>query len=765
MSMVSANAPSTTHAHSARYAGDAATAANLVTRSRSIGSKVADVDASPTSISSRDEYKLATAGAAATLAFQAAPGKHGASHVNAAQPQLNSLGSKAAYHASREQPTAASYATKSGQTEKYLSDPYAKRAASGAASSSRRRAESAPADPKASRSLPYAISAATASQKPVHLEEPISEEPELLFDPATVHNVAVANARRKLQTEPTGDTEVDEKRREGVRHASAISMAQQMWAVMPKVSERLETVEEHAVFGRPGNLHLTAQRLASERLAQLRDEQQEFLDYYQSGLQLPPRSTGYLGIRRRASSEGDAGNLDQEQSRRIRSEMTALQRKAVGMKDRKRAEDQAALIAAARKNVGATMNAIDEDIFVNSGKPPQDMVDDWEDRFNKRLRADREAKAAGGTVGGEGELAGYDNVEDVAKERLQPTLTDLHQTAEAEQARILNEKLDENHRWHWFMLDKEREAGRRADQKMLKKMEKEKKSRGISDIFRPKKDKGKSRAIDDQVEASGAAGAVTEFSTYDRELEETLDGVSESENAPPTSHVMHETAGEPSNSSSTSEGSLSSPGSGNRILGGSKDAQDTSTSEPQRRRSWLGGRGRQPSHGSETSKTAGAGGLFGRSRSAGEATEPKAQEQPVPKPPPTELAETTPAPASSEQQPTASAVAPQPENTDRLEVPSGGPRQWSTSTEGAPRTATGGQERPVRTKPKRSRWSFRDKIFGRPSSPTRSPGAFEVQRPTATAAEGGARQGESAAGASGAAPSSPPKFSKFQENL
>lgn len=231
-------------------------------------------------------------------------------------------------------------------------------AATGATSETRRkRAQSNPAPPPtypdSHNSAKNALSAATISHsasmraKPQTTATTSTDSNRLGSEAMEAARIQHSKVSREMYTErPPVALEVEEKKRQDALRASAISMAKKMYDVQqhdqstprshansgavaaqsqkPHVSSE-DNLKQEAM--RYIGIQEAAQRLAAERLSKIGpDEASQFRSYY--GYEKPSRNR--LSIRRgrnRASSNPEAGDSDSDdemQSRRIRAQMSQL---------------------------------------------------------------------------------------------------------------------------------------------------------------------------------------------------------------------------------------------------------------------------------------------------------------------------------------------------------------------------------------------------------------------------------------------------------
>lgn len=192
------------------------------------------------------------------------------------------------------------------------------------------------------------------------------------------------------------------------------------------------------------NLEEAARRLAQERLAKLHDEHAEYRQYYGATQPTSPTTRSKLSKtlsmrnRRRTNSyEDDSDDSDAEQSRRIRSQMSIFQSKLAEVDTKKRQADRDALLVAAHKNVTKQMNAMDERVFSDTGKASPQQREMWERQARERAQRDSDERMVnvGKVHVGGGKYLDQSEIDAIAKARLQPTLDDISEKAEAQRAR------------------------------------------------------------------------------------------------------------------------------------------------------------------------------------------------------------------------------------------------------------------------------------------------------------------------------------------
>ncbi|KAI9808273.1 MAG: hypothetical protein M1825_004730 [Sarcosagium campestre] len=382
-------------------------------------------------------------------------------------------------------------------------------AATGAMSMSRRRAGSTPvpvaAYPDAEHASANALNAATLAHRPSTKKAPAArqssnDERPTSFDAARIHNIAKNNVSREMYgSHPPVALEVEEKRHNDVLHAAAISMAKRMFEVQQKQAAAAATdlrrsdsrAAATSVHGRRPStqgsedsataapMRLTsvedaARKLAAERLAKLHDEHAAYRDYY--GTNVPDRRSSMRSrLRRRASSEGNNAPEDEEKSRRIRSEMSVFNKSIVEVDTKKRQKDRDALLAAAQRNVKASMSGMDEKVFRETGQVGPSLLEEWE--VKARAKAEAESKTRMANYGkvdiGGGKFLDQADVDAVAARNVQPLIDDMNEKAELQRAKQEEIRLDQERAKTQAEEDKARQKEVKAELKRAKEMERQ----------------------------------------------------------------------------------------------------------------------------------------------------------------------------------------------------------------------------------------------------------------------------------------------------
>ena len=334
-------------------------------------------------------------------------------------------------------------------------------AAVGAVSGSRKRSDSTPilrpSYPDADNSASNALKAATSANRPAKKSQgpaPSSQPP---INAGKIHNQAVTNLSREMYTShPPVAPETDERQKQDTLRAAAVSMAKKMYDVQQRQTEeaaahrRTESQYAASVAERPlssasslgsteppkyTNLQEAAQKLAAERLAKLHDEHAAYRSYY--GTEHHPTKRMSLRGRRRASSEGAGADPDQEKSKQIRKQMSIFSGQVAQVDEQKRKKDRDSLLAAAQRNVRASMHAQDERVFSDTGKVSPAMMAEWEGKAKAKAEAESRVRMANHgmvSIGG-GKFLDQSEVDAIAAAKVQPTLNDIAETAEKHRAR------------------------------------------------------------------------------------------------------------------------------------------------------------------------------------------------------------------------------------------------------------------------------------------------------------------------------------------
>ncbi|KAK2879505.1 hypothetical protein FQN49_000807 [Arthroderma sp. PD_2] len=437
---------------------DAASAAALyVTHPQRTGFRTSNgLRSTSSKRSSKDvgEYDLASAGAAASYASRGGYARQGQIKKSEAYPSgksgeepLSAVGSKAAYRSLRDSGI-------SGLGDEHIKeeDPEARVAASGAMSTIRERVKSMANAPAGVSDLSEALSAATISHRISQHGRPAAERKvEFQLSPKKPYNPAITNSRREMYTShPPVAITLEENRKRDTLQAAAVSMAQQMYAIMPKEDDTKDMETSSYTMDEPEAQ--TPRREDSQR--GVVGGEPEVLPSEERDSTHRPRSQYFAAtkIRPRSSSTADSGRYFVSPAKRSWRQ-TWHGKQPVGRRDRAKEAQVAAAMSAARRNVNRILDDMDNHINNYHSRPSQAMMKEWERQANERVLANRESAAF--DVGpeqlrGEERLVPPRNVDDVARERVRPALHDIDDQVAARKSRRITDKLDEE-RYQRFM--------------------------------------------------------------------------------------------------------------------------------------------------------------------------------------------------------------------------------------------------------------------------------------------------------------------------
>ena len=424
-------------------------------------------------------------------------------HVNVWRPETTNAGNSAAGQAMRAKglvPNVDYGVTEDGERKALL-------AATGAISGSRKRSGSTPTAksqyPDSENAASNALNAATiANRPPKKAPQPPPAPVGPPIDAKRIHDAAVTNLSREMYTShPPVAPEIEEQNRQAGLRAAAMSMAKQMYDIQQRtigeasagrrpdshyaaasVHNRADSVassdDSHNTPTPYVNLQEAARKLAAERLAKLNDEHAAYRNYYGQSPSKPQSKLSIRGRqRRRASSDGQTRGNDEERSKQIRSEMSLFQDKLAHVDAKKRQQDRDSLLAAAQRNVRASMHGMDEKVFSETRKASPAMMEGWEAKAKARAEADSSVRMTNhGKVNiGGGKYLDQSEVDAIAAAKVQPTLDEV--SAKAEQQRARDEQIRAE-REERARIAREKEE----DQKLRDQMTKEEwqRFRGIS---------------------------------------------------------------------------------------------------------------------------------------------------------------------------------------------------------------------------------------------------------------------------------------------
>lgn len=414
------------------------------------------------------------------------------------QPEASAAGAGAALKAHQNpievepmQPKKPAKVSNPGANYDTPEDTHRKAMMAATAVHNRRRSGSAPMQPVSNPdSTAWALQAANKSHKegPARVASTVdrpfaSGDPG--FEAARIQNVAKNNVNRQMYSaSPPVSIEVQEKNRQDTLRASAVAMAQKMYAIQQKhIDEaagksdgqalaasraRSSTVtgtssnsvsDEHSAYGYE-NLEEAARKLAQERLAKIHDEHAEYRNYYGA---TSPQRRSRLSMRlsgRRTSSVADDDDSDEENSRRIRSQMSIFKSNIAEVDGKKRQQDRDNLLQIAHRNVDSQISKMDEKVFQDTGKASPAQMEKWEKSAREKAQRDSDQRMqnVGKVHIGGGKYLDQSELDAIARARLQPTLDDITEKAEKQRALDEEKRLEEERQREQAAKEKARAA-------------------------------------------------------------------------------------------------------------------------------------------------------------------------------------------------------------------------------------------------------------------------------------------------------------------
>lgn len=405
----------------------------------------------------------------------------------AVAPQVSMEGSSAASSALRGHRPVASRSTNTQSPTCYLpgdgslEDAHrdighvkAVRAATGAVTNSMKRTgeiRSTPSEP------PGAALVAAGTTHRASFAEPGSAESAVAWNEANRIN-QVANANVQLYgSKPSAALDLGEYNRKSVERAAAVSMSQE--GVTGSKDDRSTDVSLHNARTTPGRLRSSgyitasdpaalqraitlqyaAQKLATERLEGMKDEDADIQRYYGTEPQPQPLRPRLSVRRKRPASTRDTSTVDMERSMAIRDQMSTLQTKLNAV-DEQRQKDRDRLMDAARKNVNAVLQDMELKVFVETGLRPSSIPRDPD-----RALSDTEFEYVDKVNLG---LGGFINEADLEAAALANVQSDLHEMDDRvleDRAKEIEDRLDREEEKRHKAIEQEREADLRAEEK------------------------------------------------------------------------------------------------------------------------------------------------------------------------------------------------------------------------------------------------------------------------------------------------------------
>lgn len=278
--------------------------------------------------------------------------------------------------------------------------------------------------------------------------------------------------RNMFTSHPPVKPEVDEQTTNERIHQSAVEMAKKMYQQqqLNRVDDSEDGTEGDAgpSANRFVNLQDAAYKQAQERLAKLQDEHEKnrrYHDYYTSEKPLRRRFTIMDRIRRRSASDSDME--DRTRSDLVHQQMSLFTSQLEQVDEEKRERDREALLIAARRNVKASLQGMDEQHYFETGKVNPTILGDWQIRAQQaaQLRHDTRTDDGGRVDIGGGMFMDADEIDAIAARRVRPVLDDIHEKAEAERERLASLKLEEEAK----KAEAEREKDRERELKEIQK--------------------------------------------------------------------------------------------------------------------------------------------------------------------------------------------------------------------------------------------------------------------------------------------------------
>lgn len=125
----------------------------------------------------------------------------------------------------------------------------------------------------------------------------------------------------------------------------------------------------------------------------------------------------------------------------------------------------------ARRNVNATMDRMDSEVYANKGLPTPQQQKEWDEVARERVRLEVEGHpfpSLDRVRIGEHHYMDRDNVEAIARARLEPTLAEINERADDRRMREIEQQLDKEEAKRREARQRERDADTRAEEKRLK---------------------------------------------------------------------------------------------------------------------------------------------------------------------------------------------------------------------------------------------------------------------------------------------------------
>ncbi|KAK4062546.1 uncharacterized protein Triagg1_9916 [Trichoderma aggressivum f. europaeum] len=280
--------------------------------------------------------------------------------------------------------------------------------------------------------------------------------------------------RNMFTSHPPVQPEIDEQTNNERIHQSAVEMAKKMYRQQQSRQEGSQDSQDagETSTNRYVDLQDAAYRQAQERLAKLQDEHEKnrrYHEYYGADKPLRRRFTIVNKLRRRSASDSDME--DRARSDMIRQQMTMFSSRLDQVDEEKRERDREALLTAARRNVKASLQGMDEKVYFETGKVNPTILGDWQTRAQQaaQLRHDTRPEGDGRVDIGGGVFMDADEIDAIAARRVRPVLDDIHEKAEAERERLTSARMEAEAN----KAEAEREKARDRELKDLQKKARE----------------------------------------------------------------------------------------------------------------------------------------------------------------------------------------------------------------------------------------------------------------------------------------------------
>ncbi|KAI2643663.1 hypothetical protein GGS21DRAFT_497562 [Xylaria nigripes] len=368
-----------------------------------------------------------------------------------------------------------------------------------------------------------ALSAATRAHRPV--TSPVSLE-----DVGAVPYTTMD--RQMFTSQPPVQSEVDEKKRAEMLHASAVAMAKKMYTqqqmmIEARKSDVARTSQRQrddieissSISDDPQPAQLTtlqdaAYKQAQARLAKMQLENDQNMNHrgYHGANPLSRHFSIKEKFRKRSSSDG-ALFEDKKRSQEIRKQMSLFSNRLSEVHAQNRPYDQQMLLAAAQRNVHEQLKEMDQKIAAETGMVPPGTLSQWELKArslapSRTLR--KEAHQQGKVNIGAGINMDREDINIIAARRIQPVLDEINAKTNIEHARDTEMQLDkarekekqeaervrlkEAHDSQKTLKHREKleQKGRRAEEKQNAKMKKEEQKAAKADRKRAVLEKAKS---------------------------------------------------------------------------------------------------------------------------------------------------------------------------------------------------------------------------------------------------------------------------------